>query len=580
MVINNFTWKIGGEAGYGIMASGAMFSRVMLRAGLFVFDYPEYPSLIRGGNNTYQVRASEQPIHSPSQTMSLLVALNKETVDLYKHELSADAGVIYNTDTSKLDDGEVKPNVKLFPVPLDSLAEKSGGSKIMRNTVAIGASLALLGADFKILEDVINLTFGAKKGKQAVAEINVKAARAGYDYIKKNFPEPFGYKVEARQNPGRLILNGNEALVWGAIRAGCKFLAAYPMTPASSILHLMASEARNYNIVVEHVEDEIAAINMAAGAAYTGVRAMTSTAGGGFSLMVETLGMAAMLEIPLVIMEAMRPGPSTGMPTWTSQGDLKFILSASQDEFPRFVIAPGDVEQCFSIMIEAFNLAEKYQTPVLVMTDKFLAESRKWLDNLDLSKVGIERGDVLTFEKLAKIDDYRRYLDTKTGISPRSLPGTPSGEYIANSDEHNEKGFSDESSEYRILMMDKRLRKMETALKDIPEPILEGDKNADLTVISWGSTRGPILDALEELKKEKITVNYLPVVYLNPFPEKKISQIMGKAKKVAVLENNKEGQLASLITEKTGLFPDYKLLKYDGRPFFPEEIVKSIKEIL
>lgn len=579
MVVNNFQWKIGGEAGYGIMSSGAMFSQLMLRAGLYVFDYPEYPSLIRGGNNTYLVRASGEKIYSQVWPINLLVALNQETVELYKETLSSDAGVIYNTDNTKLDRSKFKPTIQLFPIPLDTIAEKEGGSKIMRNTVAIGASLALLGNDFTLLREVINSAFLSKKDGQKIAESNIKAAQAGYDYVKNNFREPFNYKLDKLQNTGHLVITGNEAMTWGAIRAGCKFFAAYPMTPASSILHNMAQQARNYNMVVKHAEDEIAAINMACGAGYTGVRAMTAAAGGGFSLMVEALGMAAMMEIPLVIVEAMRPGPSTGMPTWTGQGDLKFLLSASQDDFPRFVMAPGDVEECFYLIQEAFNLAEKYQTPVLIITDKYLAESRKWVERFDMNKTKIQRGEVLTFDQLVKTSDYQRYLETKTGVSPRSLPGTPSGEHMANSDEHNEKGFSEEGSDVRIKMMDKRWRKMETAKNDFPEPNLIGEKKADYTLIGWGSTKGPILDAMKMLAGKGIKTNYLPIVYLNPFPSKKVGEIMRKAKKTVLIENNQSAQLACLIKEKTGLDVNYELLKYDGRPFYPEEIFNSIREI-
>lgn len=579
MTVNNFQWKIGGEAGYGIMSSGAMFSQIMLKSGLYVFDYPEYPSLIRGGNNTYQVRVSSEKIYSQVWPVNLLVALNQETVDLHKEELSFDAGVIYNTDNTKIDSTHFRPTVKLYPIPLDTIAEKEGGNKLMRNTVAIGASLALLGNDFNLLKDIINATFSGKKDGQSICEANIKAGQAGYNYIKKNFPEPFNYKIEKLENPNRMILTGNEAIVWGAIKAGCKFFAGYPMTPASSILHNMAQQARNYNIIVKHTEDEISAINMACGAGYTGVRAMTATAGGGFSLMVEALGMAGMMEIPLVIVEAMRPGPSTGLPTWTGQGDLKFLLSASQDEFPRFVLAPSDVEQCFYLTQEAFNLAEKYQTPVIIITDKYLAESRKWVEKFDSNKIKIARGDILGVDELLKMDDYKRYLETKSGVSPRSLPGLISGEHIANSDEHNENGFSDEGSEVRIKMMDKRFRKMEIAKNSIPEPVLIGEKKADCTLIGWGSTRGPILEAMKILAEKGIKTNYLQIVYLNPFPARKVNEVLDKAKKTVLIENNKTAQLASLIKEKTGRDVDYELLKYDGRPFYPEEIFNSIKEI-
>jgi len=351
------------------------------------------------------------------------------------------------------------------------------------------------------------------------------------------------------------------------------------MTPASSILLTMASQAKKYNLVVKHVEDEISAINSAIGAAYAGVRSMTATSGGGFCLMTEAWGMAAMMEIPLVAVEAMRTGPSTGMPTWTGQDDLKFLLSASQGEFPRFVLAPGSVEQCFLYIQHAFNLAEKYQTPVMFITDKYLADSHASVEMQNLKTVKIERGKVLREADLAKMKHYFRYLDTADGVSPRVLPGTKGGEHIANSDEHNQKGFSAEESNERTRMMDKRFKKEKAAVKDMPRCVYEGESRADLTIISWGSTRGTILEAMRVLKQQGKSVNFCQVISISPLPQEEIKKVFRKAKKVAVVENNKTGQFAGWLREQTGLSPDYKILKYDGRPFFPEELVETINEL-
>jgi len=579
MVINNFCWKIGGEAGYGILSAGAMFSRAMLRAGLHIYDYSEYPSLIRGGHNTYEVSVSDRKIRAPRRPINLLIALNQETADIHKTELSSDAAVIYNSDNTKLTEGHFPGSILPIGIPLEDLAIKAGAQKVSRNVVALGASFAILNLPFDLLQEIIELNFKLKKKDDNITATNLAAAHSGFDYIKNEIKPNFNYQAKAQENPSRMILSGNDAIVWGAIQAGCKFLSAYPMTPASSILHVMAAQARNYNMVVKHVEDEISAINAAIGAGYTGVRAMTATSGGGFCLMTEAWGMAGMAEVPLVAVEAMRTGPSSGMPTWSGQGDLKFLLSASHGEFPRFVIAPGDTEQCFEYIQHAFNIAEKYQTPVMFITDKFLAAGHKSIEKQELKKVPIKRGDVLKLEDLMAMSNYKRYQFTKTGVSPRSLPGTLGGEYISNSDEHDEFGFSEEGAENRTKMMDKRFLKEETARKEIPDPILEGDKKADITLISWGSTRGPILEAIGELKKQGKSVNFLQIIYISPLPTSKIKEVFKKAKKVAIVENNKTGQLAGWIREQTGLSPDYKILKYDGRPFFTHELVETIKEL-
>lgn len=576
---NNFNWKIGGEAGYGILSAGAMFARSMLRAGLYVYDYAEYPSLIRGAHNTYEVSVSDRKVYATRRPIHILVALNEETVELHRQELSDDAAIIWNTDNSKVDESIFPESNTVVGIPLEDLAMKAGGERVERNVVGLGASFALLDAPFERLKDVIELNFRLKKKDEKIIISNLKAAKAGYDYVKEHVKQPFPYKLKPLENPNRMIMAGNTAIVLGAIKAGCKFLAAYPMTPASSILHIMAANSRKYNLVVKHTEDEISAINSAIGAGYTGVRSMTATSGGGFSLMTEAWGMAGMVEVPLVLVEAMRTGPSSGMPTWSGQGDLKFLLSASHGEFPRFVIAPGDVEQCYELIQHAFNIAEKYQTPVMFITDKSLAASHKWVDEKDFKNIPIERGEVLTESDLEGEESFKRYEDTESGVSPRSLPGMKGGVHIANSDEHNEESFSEEGAEERTKMMDKRFRKIEAAQKEIPDPELEGDKRADITLIAWGSTRGPILEAMDQLRSAGKKVNYLQIKYISPFPIKKVAEVFKKAKRVAIVENNKTGQLAGWVREQTGLSPDYKILKYDGRPFFADELVETIKEL-
>jgi len=348
------------------------------------------------------------------------------------------------------------------------------------------------------------------------------------------------------------------------------------MTPASGVLHYLASQEERFNLVVKHAEDEIAVINMAAGASFAGVRAMVATSGGGFSLMVEGLGMAACVETPLVIVEAQRPGPSTGLPTWTGQGDLKFLLSASQGDFPRIVIAPGDVEECFSLTMEAFNIADKYQTPVMLVVDKYLTEGHAAVGDLDASRVKVDRGLLLSREELAKKKDFKRYGLTPSGVSSRSFPSRAGGIFNANSDEHNEYGFSSDDPGVRTKMMDKRMRKLDHLAKELSPPKLHGPKEAQDTIIGWGSTKGPILS----LEEEGIEARFLQLTYLSPFPSKFVKKILEESRKLIVVENNRTGQLAGLIREKTGIEIKLKVLKYDGRPFFPEELGEKLKSAL
>jgi 2-oxoglutarate ferredoxin oxidoreductase subunit alpha len=580
MIRNKLTWKIGGKAGEGIMATGLIFSQSCSRGGLHVYDINEYPSLIKGGHNTLQVRVEDREIFSQVKGVNVLVALNKESILIHKDELVAGGGIIYES-SEVIEKQELRDDIKLYPVPFSNIIKEIGAQKIMKNNVALGASIALIDYDFDIVAVVIKDTF-KRKGDKIITD-NTSAAKAGYDYIKKNFKNDFDYKLEKLGEPGRMLLTGNDAICIGAVKAGCKFYSAYPMTPASSILHFMAAQERRFNIVVKHTEDEISAINMAIGAGFAGVRAMCGTSGGGFCLMSEGYGLAGMLEIPIVVILAMRPGPSTGMPTWSEQGDLKFALSASQGDFPRPVLIPGDNEECFYMTQEAFNIAEKYQTPVIVLTDKNLAESHKTTEKFDAGRIPIDRGVYATQQEIAASPDttfFKRYRFTDNGISPRTIPGTKKGIFTATSDEHDEEGNITESGDNRIKMMQKRMRKMDALAKELKQPELTGPRDADITIIFVGSTKGPVREAVLMLEKDGVKVNYLQILYLNPFPSEKVSSVIDSARKTVVVENNFTGQLADIIKEKAGKDVFHKILKYDGRPFYPEEIHNSIKEVI
>ena len=574
-----FSWKIGGEAGFGIKAAGQTFAKACMRAGFETFDYTEYPSLIRGGHNTYQITVGTAPIKCVEQEIDILVALNQKTIDTNACELKNNGVLIYDDNEAKFAPAKGQ-KVTAVGVPLRKFAADTGG-EIMRNTVAIGATLALSGLPLDIMEQIIKEIFSHKP---EVIEANIKAVEAGYNFTKEKYPK-INFGLDKRKNAPRMLIAGNEAMGMGALAAGINFFSAYPMTPSTSLMLFLAGEAVKEGLVVKHAEDEISVINMALGAAHVGARAACGTSGGGFALMSEALGLAGISETPIVIFNVQRPGPATGMPTWTDQGDLRFVLHTAQGEFPRIVLAPGDLEECFYQTAEAFNLAEKYQLPVIILSDKFLGESTGTTPLFDPKKVKIERGKILVENKIPK--DYRRYKVTPDGVSPRVLPGAAGGIFSADSYEHDEYGFSSETSADRIAQVDKRARKLETAAAEMAGANLYGLAKARTTLVGWGSTKGPILDALElldpKLKKE---VNFLHLNVIWPLPVKAIekaltaSGVFAKGKKIILIENNSTAQLGSLIRQETGINIKNKILKYDGRPFFPEELAEKITKII
>ena len=565
------TIKIGGEAGFGIKVAGATLGKVFLRMGYEVFDYTEYPSLIRGGHNTFEITIGKK-VYSNVRPVNLLIALNQEACDRHLKELSQDAGIIYDPERTKIRD----VGFRLFPVPFGKLLKGIGGSDLMKNTVALGAALGVLNGRIEGYLDVLNEIF-AKKSQKVVTQ-NVAAAKTGFDYVKQNFPDSFAYQITPQPKSERIYLTGNEAVALGAIAGGCRAYFAYPMTPSTSVLVYLARYGPKVGMLVAQPEDEISVIGHALGASFAGVRSMVGTSGGGFSLMVESLGLAGITETPLVIFLAQRGGPATGLPTWSEQGDLRFILHAAQGEFPRIVLAPGDQEECFYLTAQALNFAERYQMPVFILSDKNLAEGGKTVPVFDQSLVKIERGEIAAKQDLDGDKQFLRYRLTESGISPRVFPGTKGGIYTANSDEHDEYGYSEEGSENRIKQMNKRMRKLTSVLKNFPGPALYGKERADLTIVSWGSTKGPILQALEELSEA--SVNFLHFSHVWPFPTAAAKDRLRRAKKLLVIENNMTGQFDGLIRQYVGRVPEESLRKYDGRPFWPEEIVKKVTSLL
>jgi 2-oxoglutarate ferredoxin oxidoreductase subunit alpha len=582
MKVNDLQIIVGGQAGDGITQAGFNIGLACIRGGLHVFGTNDYQSLIRGGHNFYVLRVNKEKIHAQTDYADLLLALNQETITLHKDELNPGAGIIYDGDEIKLkpEDFE-KTGFKLFPVPLGKIVRDLKAQSIVRNSVISGAAAALVNYDLDILLGVIRDSF---EGKEQIANLNMEAARQGFDYAQEHYKDKFDVKLEKidKAPDDKMLLTGIEAIGLGAIKAGCRFYAGYPMTPTTPLLHFMASMQKDYNMLVIQTESEIAAITMIAGASFAGARAMTATSGGGFCLMSEGLGMAAMTETPVVIVLGQRPGPSTGLPTYSSQGDLRFAMNAGQAEFPRVVVAPGDSEECFFKIQEAFNLAEKFQVPVIMIADKYLLESHESTPFFDQTKVPIDRGQLIMGEYTGT-EEYKRYKLTENGISPRAVPLTKGTIVRANSDEHNEQGYTTEEPELTIEMNDKRFRKLEGIRKDLEHygtiKTYEPEK-ADVTIIGWGGTKGPILEAMKLLEKDGVKANYLQIIYVLPFPENAVRRTLESAKKTVLVENTKTGLMAQVIREKTKIDVDHMILKYDGRPFNPISLAKQIKEVL
>jgi len=576
-VVNDMSILIGGDAGQGVESGGAGFALSFARAGLHVFAMQDYRSRIRGGHNFYQIRLSERPRYSHSNPVHLLLALTPESVALHLDNI-AEGGAIVFPDRFQIDEAPLKERgIRVDALPLVRIAEEHG-NRIMTNTAALGAAAGIAEFPFDYMESVIRDNF-ARKG-QEVIDSNLKVASVAYELARRQYGSDFPYKLRPLpEAPKRMLINGNEAIAMGALAGGCRFMSAYPMTPATSIIEWLAALPREYGVVTKHAEDEIAAACMAIGASYAGARAMTATSGGGFCLMAESMGLAGMTEVPLVIVEAQRGGPSTGLPTRTEQSDLLFAIHAAQGEFPRIVTAPGTVEQCFEAGWRAFNLAEKYQCPIVVLTDQLLSSSLRTLDMdaIDFAGVKIDRGSTLSYEELERLSDgYKRFEFTETGISPRAIPGHPKGTFWASTDEHDEHGHITEEIENRRRMMQKRMRKLDEAEKEMQPPSLYGPAEADVTLVCWGSTYGACREAADEINEAGGRANALHFVDLWPMPSQEAERALRACKRTVAVEQNYTSQLARLLRMTTGVQVDGTLNKYDGRPFAPEEIVAGL----
>ncbi|MCL4345214.1 MAG: 2-oxoacid:acceptor oxidoreductase subunit alpha [Candidatus Thermoplasmatota archaeon] len=571
---NEVIIRVGGAAGDGVQSAGLIIGKVFSRNGLHVQTYNYYQSIIRGGQSWYQIRASHNRVKSQGDGLDILIALNKDAIERHTNPKINEGGAspldgiaVYDT---ALGDFTKYEKIKYCGLPLGEIAQKYSRNTLLKNTVAIGAVFGYLSLDFETLAGVIRDQFG---GKGEIAELNVKAAKEGYD----TFVTKYGKSSKAL-NPEEkrfYLISGGETAGMGAVRAGLKAYFGYPMTPASSIIHYLAAHSRKFDVFVKITEDEISAINMAIGANYAGIRAMTGSSGGGFALMTEAVGMAAEMEIPLVVYEAQRAGPSTGLPTKTEQGDLLQIIGASQGDFPKAVFSPRNVEEVYYMAGEALNLAEKYQMPVFLMVDLYLAEHYETVEKFDFTpdivRPPFAKGD----EK-----DYRRYAYTETGVSMRALPGTPNLMHNEDSDEHDEKGdvVSDAVTdpEIRRKIMEKRMKKLETYIKELPPTPSYLMEDAEYAVVQWGSTQGAVEEAVDILRSKGLKVGVIEVN--RPFPvNQDIRDLVRGKKKVIFVENNYTGQLRRLISSEIGVTGDI-ITKYDGESFYPGALATQIEE--
>ncbi|MCH7493974.1 2-oxoacid:acceptor oxidoreductase subunit alpha [bacterium] len=575
---STLTIAIGGAAGDGIASVGDLLARVASRSGLHVFIYNSYQSVIRGGHVFLSCRVGETKITAHGDKLHLLIALNQDTLDKHTDEVEPGGLILFNADRFSVEGLAIADGVTVLGLPAKEMMAPHGRLPILQNILLLGAALKFSGLPLEPLEKLVLRQF-EHKGEKVVA-MNIGVARAGWDAG----PEP----TRSWQGDGvaRAVATGNELLSMGAYAAGCRFYSAYPMTPATGLLHWFAPRAARLGVVVKQFEDEIAVINAAIGANYAGVRAMCGTSGGGFSLMTEAVGMAAMTETPLVVVNVQRGGPSTGLPTKTEQADFNQVYGASQGDFPRAIVAPAYPVDCFRVMAEAFNVADRWQIPVIVLSDLLLSEHNETIDGETLDwDPEIDRGEVVEAADLpAEEGVYLRYKNTPSGVSPRSLPGMRGGTYTAATDEHDEASvnISDvfTNPAERVLQMDKRARKMSGLAATLPAPRVDGPEDADVTLVVWGSTRGVALEAMARLQADGIATNLITLRWLVPFPTEAFKSLVSRGQKVVMIEQNQSGQVRGHIAKETGIRIPHFINRYDGEPMQPGWLVDKVKAVI
>ncbi|WP_078595665.1 2-oxoacid:acceptor oxidoreductase subunit alpha [Evansella clarkii] len=579
-MIKQLSWKVGGQQGEGIESTGEIFSTALSRQGYFLYGYRHFSSRIKGGHTNNKIRVSIEPMNSISDDLDILVAFDQETIDLNHHELSSKGVIIGDSKFSpKLPEG---CNARLYSVPFTEIATELGTS-LMKNMVAVGATSALLGLKAEVFQSVVDQIF-ARKGA-SVVEKNMQAIVKGMEYFTNEAEGLTGdFQLEKADGQKRMYMIGNDAIALGAVAGGARFMPAYPITPASEIMEYLIKKLPEFGGTVIQTEDEIAACTMAIGANYAGVRSLTASAGPGLSLMMEAIGLSGITETPLVVVDTQRGGPSTGLPTKQEQSDLFAMIYGTHGEIPKVVIAPSTVEEAFYDTIEAFNIAEEYQVPVILLSDLALSLGKQSVEPLDFSKVEIRRGKLDLNTELPELEKgqyFKRYEVTEDGVSPRVLPGMKNGIFHVTGVEHNEQGKPSEAPENREAQMDKRMRKLNNLTEVFPDPVYKDERHeeADLLVLGFNSTRGTIQEVLPRLEADGLKVNHGQIRLLHPFPADEVQEMVKKAKKVVVVENNATGQLASLIKMNLAMQDIHSILKYDGNPFLPAEIHTKCKEL-
>jgi len=579
------TIGIAGAAGDGLDKSGDTLAKICGRLGLHVYAYNSYQSIIRGGHIWLKLRIGDQKVYNHGDKLTALIALNQDSLERHASEVDEGGVIIFNSDKLKCDPSLVRKGVQILPIPINEITAeivKTHGAlaPIMQNTVALGAVLKLANLGLEKANAVVSDTFAYKGDK--VVDLNTSILKCSYDYAASHAkPITKEWKFTNKAHP---FTTGNEAIALGAYAAGCKFYSAYPMTPASTILHWMCAHSQETGIVVKQGEDELAVMNMTIGAGIAGARSMCATSGGGFALMTEAIGMAGIMEIPIVCVEVQRGGPSTGLPTKTEQADLFQVYGASQGEYPRLLVAPYDVADAYQTTIDAFNYADRYQMPVTILSDLLLSEHHETVEKEAFhTNVKIDRGEIVSSWPENK-GKYKRFAFTESGISPRALPGTANTLYVSATDEHDEESIlvSDmfTAPPIRRKIMEKRMRKMDLLLKDLPAPKLEGPQDADVTLVCWGSTVGVVREAVDQLNATGVKANYICIKYIYPFHAKEVTEILSKAKKKISVEVNFTSQMARYIRSETGIAMDAHINRYDGEPIEPKELTERVKEIL
>jgi len=556
-----YTIKIAGPAGLGIKSIGQLFSKILIAHGFTLADYSEYPSLVRGGHNTYQISFSQDKVFAPYRQIDMFFSILAGHWQQHIEEFHSKTLIFSDEEIDK------KSHKKglISNLPLKTLANEIGSPMVV-NTISLGVAVYLLGFDLDLTKTIVCGFF------KQFNDLNARAIQSGYDYAKANFSKlklDLDFKIPVKNETE--LYEGNEAYGWGFLAGGGNFYVAYPMTPATGAMHFLAAKQEAYpNLKVIHAEDEIGVANMAVGAAFAGARAATGTSGGGFALMNEAVSLCGVAEIGLVYYLVSRPGPATGIPTYTAQADLLHAIYSGHGEFPKVVIAPGDIDESFEMGYQSLNLAAKLQTPIIVLSDKFLGESSATTQDLTKIKVKIDEGNIEHNPEIG----FARYKLTTNGISPRSIPGTKNGQFLANSYEHNEFGFSTEDANLSVKMSQKRLNKNKLAIQLAPKANFFGNESAKKLIISWGSTKGPILEALKNLK-DNSEYAFLQIKTLWPINHD-IKKIIDGFKETIVIENNGTSQLVTLLKSQFDFNPTQTYLKNDGRPFFPEEIIKFL----